>query len=122
MQELFLGKEKVSLLKRSIPREGFHCIQRQFKLPSEGASPAADSDSGAVEKWSGEYDEMWEERNMTAVVCLLKLLIHTLVSWDHMICHVTLHTPASWDHMICHVTLGSWNHMIRHVTYLYYKW
>jgi hypothetical protein len=47
---------------------------------SEGASPAADSDSGAVEKWSGEYDEMWEERNMTAVVCLLKLLIHTLDS------------------------------------------
>jgi hypothetical protein len=71
---------EMSSLKRGIPREGFHCIQRQFKLPSEGASPAADSDSGAVEKWSGEYDEMWEERNMTAVVCLLKLLIHTLDS------------------------------------------
>ena len=79
---------EVSLLKRGILREGLQCIQCYFKLPSEGASPAAGSGSGAAEKWSG--DEMWEERNMTAVVCLLKLLIHTLVSWDHMICHVIL--------------------------------
>ena len=62
-----------------------------LQTPSEGASPAADSGSGgAAEKWSVEYDEMWGERNMTAVACLLKLLIHTLVSWDHMICHVIL--------------------------------